>query len=119
MNSAWWLALVTLWSLPFWQISARAAESALTPGPALETAKPLIAWWRFDEADGDPCVDASGNANNASQEGGGGSRFHHIEGLFGSALSFSGQRLLRVPGGPDFGVHSKLSLTAWVRPAGF
>jgi hypothetical protein len=122
MNSARRLALLASWFLLFWQISGRAAEPGLNPSPALETAgpdKPLIAWWRFDEADGDRCADASGSGNNASQEGGGGSGCYHVEGLFGRALSFSGQHLLRVPGRPDFRGQSKLSLTAWVRPTGF
>ena len=116
------LALLVLWFLVFSGMSGRAAEPVLTTGTALkesEPGKPLIAWWRFDEADGEPCADASGNANNASQEGGRGSGCYHVEGLFGRALSFSGQHLLRVPGRPDFRGHSKLSLAAWVRPAGF
>jgi hypothetical protein len=121
-NSTRWLTLPALWLLLFWQISGRATELVLIPGSALETAepaKPLVAWWRFDELDEEPCAEASGKGNNASLERGGGSGCHHVEGLFGRALSFSGQHLLRVPGGPDFRGQSKLSLTAWVRPTGF
>ena len=99
MNFARRLALLSCWFLLFWQISGRAVEPVLTPRPALEPAepaKPLIAWWRFDEADAQPCADASGNSNDASQEGGANSGLNHVEGLFGSALRFSGQHLLRV-----------------------
>ena len=122
LNSGRWLALLTLGCFLFLQLSGRAAEPVLIPSPALATAepgKPLIACWRFDEADGEPCLDASGNTNNASMEGGQGAGCYHVEGLFGRALNFSGQHLLRVPGRPDFSGHSKLSLAAWARPAGF
>ena len=122
INFARGLAALLLWCLPFGQFSGWTAPAASIAGPVLETsgpAKPLIAWWRFDEADGEPCLDASGNANHASQEGGGGSGCYHVEGLFGRALCFSGQHLLRVPARPDFRGYSKLSLTAWVRLAAF
>ncbi|MCX6927837.1 MAG: LamG domain-containing protein, partial [Verrucomicrobia bacterium] len=79
----------------------------------------MIAWWRFDEPDGEPCADASRKANTASQEAGQGTGCYHVEGLFGRALSFSGQHLLRVPGRPDFQGQSKLSFSAWARPASF
>jgi hypothetical protein len=79
----------------------------------------LIGWWRFDEPSGDICADASGNGYEASPEPGRGEDLHRVEGLFGRALSLSGQHLLRVPGRPDFRGRQKLSLSAWVRAAGF
>jgi len=81
-----------------------------------EIDKPLLARWDFDEAFGRTCWDSSGHGYDASPEGGRGAGLQRIQGLFGNAMVFSGNHLLRVPGKPDFGELSALSLSAWVRP---
>ena len=79
--------------------------------------KPLVAHWTFDEIFGTGCVDSTGNGFDASSERPGGDGLRRAEGLFGSAMSFSGSHMLRVPDGkPDLNGLSALSFGAWVMP---
>jgi len=86
---------------------------------AADIDKPLVAHWTFDggASSGDTCVDSSGKGNNASS--GPNARLTRVEGVFGSAMSFSGQHKLQVRGKPDFSKVRKITLSAWVMPANF
>ncbi len=77
---------------------------------------PLIAYWDFDEAFGSNCLDSSGHGYDASAEEPQSVGLHRTQGLFGNAMSFSGNHMLRVPGKPDFGELSAISLSAWTLP---
>jgi hypothetical protein len=93
-----------------------------SPGSSVEPQvinKPLVAHWTFDEGYGPDCRDSSGKGNDASPEVGRGAGLSRVEGVFGNALSFSGQHMLRIPGKPDFSGVTRLSLSAWVMPTAF
>lgn len=98
---------------------AQAGEARLDEGAvARALGRPLVAWWRFDEATGGRCVDASGQGHDALLEGEVGRRFARIEGVHGRAVALSGSHLIRTAG-PDFGRFERLTFSAWVRPAAF
>jgi hypothetical protein len=87
---------------------------------ALAAAEPVpapLAHWTFDEADGSICGDSSGNGNRALLTGPAG--LNRIAGLFGNAISLSGNHNLNVPGGPDAAGLQKISFSAWVMPVAF
>jgi len=116
------LALLTAVAFLAWAVPGKTSESSLGSGTnqlAPAPATNLIAWWRFDDPSGDVCKDASGNGHDASPEPGSGKGLDRVEGLFDRALILSGQHMVRVPGRPDFRGRQKLSLSAWVKPAGF
>lgn len=77
----------------------------------------MLAHWTFDEAGGADCADASGHGNRASCAAPAG--LGRVAGVFGNALSLSGNHNLNVPGGPDFAGVSQLSFSAWVKPTAF
>jgi len=83
----------------------------------LETGKPLIAYWSFDEPSGRDPLDVSRNGNDASESHG--SWLSRVEGVFGKALILARRHMLHVPGKPDLGVLERLTVSAWVRPARF
>ncbi|MCL5098146.1 MAG: hypothetical protein M1608_11595 [Candidatus Omnitrophica bacterium] len=82
----------------------------------LEVQHPLVAWWQFDEVNGDRCADATGHSNDAAMAGRNQDALRRIKGLYGQALSFSGEHQLEVPRKPDFSGLKKLSFSVWVRP---
>jgi len=79
--------------------------------------KPLIAHWAFGELFGSTCVDSSDNGHDASPERG--QLAERTQGLFGTALTLSGNHVLRVSGKPLFGAMPEIALSAWVLPTGF
>jgi len=98
--------------------AVRAAEAATPAAPSSDPpaiARPLLAYWTFDEDSEAVVRDASGNGQDASSLGGQG-RFPRVEGVYGSAVNFSGHHMLGVPAKPDFAAVRKLSLSAWVLP---
>jgi hypothetical protein len=102
-------------------LQSSAAEQGRGSDPAAQPVainKPLIAYWTFDEEDGQNCTDSSGNGNEASPEAGRGV-LRRVEGVFGSALSLSGHHMLRAPGKPDFAGVTRISLSAWTLPTAF
>jgi len=87
------------------------------PGPSpepIKIAKALIAYWTFDEPFGFECRDASGQGNEAAPQSAQAPGLERTQGVFGGAMSFSGQHLLRAPERPAFGSLEKVSLGAWV-----
>ena len=91
----------------------RGEDPAPTP-PVLD--QPLIAGWSFDELFGSTCGDASGHGHHASPEHPGAAGLQRVPGLFGTAMAFSGNHRLRVPGKPEFGELPALSFSVWVLP---
>jgi hypothetical protein len=84
----------------------------------LEIRKPLLAYWNFDDERGQGAEDTSGHGYHASPD----RRTANIErvpGLWGSALSFSGRHMLRVPERPAFNGLGKLSFSVWAAPTAF
>ncbi|MCF7974894.1 MAG: hypothetical protein K9N55_13830 [Phycisphaerae bacterium] len=79
----------------------------------------LIAHWTFDEASGQVCADTSPNGHHAVQGDLGAGPLERIQGVFGNALHFSGQHALQIPGKLDVSSIQKITLCAWVKPAGF
>ena len=89
--------------------SAKAIEPLVIP-------KPLIAYWTFDEVAGGDCRDSSGQGCDVSPEGRLGEGLARAPGVFGNAMTFSGQHMLRAAGKPVFGTLAKISLSAWAMP---
>jgi len=81
-------------------------------------APALLAHWTFDEGTGWQCQDASGNGCDAAPEGQP-PGLERVPGVFGMAMGFSGQHLLRSLGKPAFGEMAQLSVSAWVQPTAF
>jgi len=89
------------------------------PGPSepVRIDKPLVAWWRFDEAVGSKCLDSGPGGYDASSQSPHPAGLERTSGVFGSAMGFSGSHLLRVPEKPAFEKLSKISFSAWTRCA--
>jgi hypothetical protein len=80
-----------------------------------EIARPLVAWWRFDESSEPTCRDSSGNQHHASPQrlpGG----LDRTTGLFGGAVCLTGEHMLRVPAQPSLDSLSAMSISAWIKP---
>jgi hypothetical protein len=92
----------------------------VVPAPAapVPAARPLLAHWTLDEDAGLLCQDASGNGCDAAAEGQP-AGLERVPGVFGMAMSFSGQHLLRAPGKPAFGELAQITVSAWVQPTAF
>ena len=102
--------------VPLVALSAAVGGEAAAGPPDL--GKPLIAYWRFDEAAGVLCRDAAGRGCDASP-----SRpdagLTRVPGVFGNAMNFAGQHMLRVGPKLDVTKRKAISLSAWVQPARF
>jgi len=103
-----WILLATV-------ATAGAAEQpqdgpAATPNVDL----PLIAHWSFDEVSGNQCADASGHGWHAEMSSP--TSLVRRRGLFGNALSLSGNHLLRVSEQIPLAHAAGISLSAWTKP---
>jgi hypothetical protein len=106
-------------SLALLSSTAACAAGEVESGEAIEPIKIdklLVAYWTFDEEFGGNCLDASGHGCDASPERTPSEGLERIPGLFGNAMTFSGNHLLRVREKLSFGTMPKLSLSAWTRP---
>ena len=93
-----------------------AADGAPAPSSAPPAiARPLLAYWTFDEDSPALCRDSSGNGCDASAQGGRGT-LGRVEGVYGAAAAFAGHHMVAAPGKPDLTGVQKLSLSAWVLP---
>ena len=75
---------------------------------------PLIAHWSFDEVSGNQCADASGHDWHAEMSPP--TSLVRRRGLFGNALSLSGNHLLRVSEQIPLAHAAGISLSAWTKP---
>ncbi len=98
-------------------LTSTAAEPVKLVEP-LVIAKPLVAHWTFDEPSGPPCLDSTGQGNDAACASGQGN-VQPVPGLFGGALRFSGGHMLQSPERPKFGKMPAIAISAWVMPSGF
>ena len=80
-----------------WGAEPAETASGQAAAPA-RIEKPLVAHWSFDEQFGDVCRDGGPNGYDASPQGRHAPGMERVEGLFGTALSFSGSHMLRVRG---------------------
>jgi hypothetical protein len=87
-----------------------AAEATTDAAPAVPPG--LVGAWAFDEGAGATTADASGNGNVGTLSG----AAWAAQGLYGSALSFNGGSMVRVPGSASLNVTSAMTLSAWVQP---
>ena len=83
--------------------------------PSLGPGAATIAYWSFDEPSGTRCADASDHGRDADTQPPGQPGLARVKGLFGNAMSFSGDHRLCVEG-LDVAALSKLSMSAWVMP---
>jgi hypothetical protein len=71
----------------------------------------LVGWWRFEEKDGAPLEDSSGNGHAGKLVG----AIQHCEGVSGQALLLTeGKQYVDLGNSPDFDFTSSLSMEAWV-----
>jgi len=115
----WHFVLLCILSTTVASFAEEAGKSDDNAVEPLEISKPLIACWSFDEQFGDTCRDSSGNGCDASPERTPAAALHRIQGLFGGAISFSGNHNLQSPEKPAFGKIPKISLSAWAIPTKF
>ncbi|MEA3367921.1 MAG: LamG domain-containing protein, partial [Planctomycetota bacterium] len=94
--------------------SGAEAEAAVAP---IRFARPLVAWWTFDEDAGRDCCDAGGQGHVASLRQG--KALKRTDGVFGPALALAGRHLLSVEKGPDVSRLQAMALSAWARPERF
>jgi hypothetical protein len=72
----------------------------------------LVAWWTFDQTEGNTVRDASPAGHHASLEG----PVKCVPGRLGQAAAFDGQStLLRVPGFKGIGGSKARTVTAWIK----
>ena len=88
-------------------------EIAVVPLPI---DRPLLAYWNFDEPARGECLDSSGNGYHAAPAGKDAPGIERTAGVFGGALSFSGNHMLRVAGKLPLEGITKISFSAWVIP---
>lgn len=74
----------------------------------------LVAYWRFDEAEGDREADASGNGHEATIEG----QVERVEGRIGGGVYFSGEKGdgVATPDAEDLNPTDAITVEAWVKP---
>jgi len=89
------------------------AFGALAP---LDIDKRLIAYWRFDEPAGNRCDDSSDNQYDATVDASRPGLVEKRNGIFGRALFFSGQHMLRTNRNLQLEGIRELSLSAWIMP---
>ena len=91
----------------------KAAVSAVATPPRLVSEPGLVAYWRFDEGDGDATADSSGSGCDGDVNA------EWVAGRVGKALSFSGRRghNVQVEDNPAlrFGT-SSFSISCWLKP---
>ncbi|MCX7427023.1 MAG: LamG domain-containing protein, partial [Planctomycetia bacterium] len=86
-------------------------QSAPSLGPGAAT----IAYWSFDEPSGTRCADSGGHGRDADTQPPGQPGLARVKGLFGGAMSFSGDHRLCVEG-LDVAALPRLSMSVWVMP---
>ena len=96
--------------------AASDASASEPPIEGLRIAKPLVAHWTFDEQVGSTCHDASPNGYDALPEAAPPGALRRVEGVFGGALSLSGQHLLRTRKKLDLARLARITFSAWVVP---
>ncbi len=85
----------------------------------VSAAPPLLAQWSLDEDAGPLCQDATGNGSDAAAEAPS-AGLERVPGVFGMAMSFTGQHQLHAPSGkPAFGELAQITVSAWVQPTAF
>lgn len=73
----------------------------------------LIAYWSFDEGEGDTVSDSSGDENHGTIKGGA----EWVRGVKGTALRFNGQDArVEIPASPSLRSPRELSIEAWIFP---
>ena len=85
-------------------LTAPAAQADLSEG--------LVAYWAFNEGDGETAYDCSGNGNHGTVLGA-----NWVDGIAGGALSFDGDDdhiAISDPNGLDFGSDVDFSFSAWI-----
>ncbi len=100
-------------------IPAVAGEVKKDGGRAVEPVrieKPLIAYWAFDEDLEAKCLDSSGAGHDSAPSSPQSVGLERTAGVFGSAMSFSGQHMLHVPEKLAFGTLRKISFSVWTMP---
>ncbi len=67
--------------------------------------------WLFEEEDGDVIKDSSKNGNNGEADG-----TEHVDGIFGSGLSFNGTSdMVLVPDDDSLDLQEAWTITAWIK----
>ena len=92
-----------------------AQQAAREAGPDLTEG--LVAYWKFDEREGETAADASGNGHHATLCEG--ARFVPGGGKVGGAVAFKGSNQFveaPKPGALERSLESSCTLTAWIRP---
>ncbi len=78
-----------------------------------------VAYWKFDEGEGDTAYDESNNNNDGNLAGtcpGGSTCPTWVAGKYGSALSFDGtDEYVSVPDSVSLGITNALTISAWVK----
>ena len=97
-----------------WTICLALAADTLRADPSAKSGDRRIAAWSFEDSTAGRFEDTSGNGYHASFEPSS-SAVAPAEGLFGQAVGFSGNHLVRVAG-PEFGKLPQIAITAWVLP---
>ena len=102
-------------------LALAAGLSALVTGgicyPAHEVSaseEGLVAYWRFDENEGDTIADASGNGHDATMKG----EVQRVEGRVGRGVYLNGEKGtgVVVPDADDLNCTAAITVEAWVKP---
>jgi hypothetical protein len=89
---------------------------ALTPPEIPEAQRKLVAWWKFDENEGDKLSDSSGNKNTGALIGG--PQWQPAEGKVGGALAFDGvDDYIECCRDESTNVSGGLTIAAWIKLA--
>lgn len=74
----------------------------------------LVAYWRFDEDEGDTVIDASGNGHDATMKG----EVQRVEGRVGKGVYLNGEKGAGVvtPDAEDLNLTEAITVEAWVKP---
>jgi hypothetical protein len=90
---------------------------ALSPLEIPESEHKLVAWWKFDETEGDKLSDSSGNNNAGTLVGG--PQWQPAGGKTGGAMAFDGvDDYIECGNDPSVNVTKAVSVSAWIKLTG-
>jgi hypothetical protein len=87
---------------------------ALSPLEIPETEHKLVAWWKFDETEGNELSDSSGNKNTGTLMGG--PQWQPTNGKIGGALAFDGvDDYIECGNNPSVNLTGGVSVSSWIK----
>ena len=90
---------------------------ALTPIEISQEGRKLVAWWKFDETEGDTATDSSGQNHSGTLIGG--PQWQPSGGKIGGALAFDGiDDYIDCGSREDLNLLGAVSVSAWIKLAG-